>query len=624
VFFQCTLLVGYGVAHLTLRWLGVRRHAWFQVVLAVVALAILLATPLAVPAFARPPEGAPTSLWLVLVLAAMVGLPFLVLSSASPTTQRWFAALPGGIEPYRLFAASNAGSLIGLVAYPILVEPNLDLPDQARWWSIGFGAFALATAGAALAVRRAGRDVAAATGSGEARPTVRRRAMWILLAGVPSALLIGVTTDISTDIAAVPLLWVVPLTVYLGTLILAYLRAVPIGRWAAAIALPPLAFLVALRSLHVLTLRIEPAIVLLLVTLAAAGLALHGRLAEDRPAPVHLTEYSLYVALGGALGGIATGILAPLLFRVPIEGLLVLAASVVLAGDRRWQRLAGVPAVAVVGIAVVSVAIGNPTTIRSDRSFYGVYRVDEPQPGMHVLTSGTTVHGRETFSGPLAGEPLSYYHRKGPLGEVFASLQAEHPALRIGAVGLGAGAIAAYGRPTDTLRFIEIDPTVVDIARDPRSFTYLRDAKAPTDVVIGDGRLVLDGTPSGSYDLLVLDAFSSDSVPVHLLTVEALATAMRTVVPDGVIAVHISNRYLDLESIVAAAAHANGFVSIIGSDIPPEELEGLADPSQWVIVGRSYADLADLVQGDRWRTAHADGRRPWTDRFSDLLGALRD
>ena len=624
VFFQCTLLAGYAWAHLTFTTLGLQRHAWLQVGLVVAALAVLLVAPLAVPSFARPPAGVPTALWLVLVLAAMVGLPFLVLSSASPTTQRWFAALPGGTEPYRLFAASNAGSLIGLVAYPTLVEPNLDLPDQARWWSIGFALFALATVGQALIVRRKGRAAIATMRAAEARPAGRRRLTWILLAAVPAALLIGVTTDISTDIAAVPFLWIVPLTVYLATLILAYLRPTPIGQRLGAVALPVLALVVALREIGVVQLQIWPAIGLLLTTLAAAGLALHGRLAADRPAPVHLTEYSLYVALGGAVGGIAAGILAPLLFRVPVEGLIVLAVAVLLATLPGRRGLLSVPALVAITVAVAVGVGGAPNLIRLDRSFYGVYRVDEPQPGLHVLTSGTTIHGRETFDGPFAGEPLSYYHRAGPLGEVIESMQAERPSLRIGAVGLGAGAIAAYGRPGDTYRFFEIDPTVVDIARDPASFRYLADSAASIDVVVGDGRLELEDTPADSFDLLVLDAFSSDAVPVHLLTTEALATAMRTVAPGGVIAVHISNRFLDLEPVVAAAARDNGFVSIVGSDLPSAELMGLADASVWVVVGRSFSDVAGLVEGPEWETAHAGDRRAWTDRYSDLLGALRD
>ena len=624
VFFQATLLCGYAWTHVTLSRFGLRRHAFLQVGLVVLALASLTAAPLAVPSFAQPPSTAPTALWLLLVLTAMVGLPFLALSSASPTTQRWFAALPGGVEPYRLFAASNAGSLIGLVAYPTLVEPNLDLPDQAHWWWAGFGGFVVATVVAARVVRRKGVDIESAEGSAATQPTTARRVRWIVLAAVPAALLIGVTTDISTDIAAVPLLWIGPLVVYLATLILAYARTEPIGLRVAAVALIPLALAVGLRRLGVITPPIGTSIALLLTTLAATGLALHGRLAADRPTPAFLTQYSLFVALGGAVGGIAAGVLAPLVFRLPIEGLLVLALAVVLAALPGWWRVAAVPAVVAVALAVVATIVGPAGTVRVERSFYGVYRVAEPTPDLHVLYSGTTVHGRETFGGPYAGEPLSYYHRAGPLGEVIESLQADHPSMRIGAVGLGAGAIAAYGRSGDTFRFFEIDPTVVSIARDPASFTFLADSAATIEVHVQDGRLGLQSSPPEAFDLLVLDAFSSDAVPVHLLTVESMAASMRTVAPGGVIAVHISNRFLDLEPIVAAAAHANGLVSIIGSDFPAPDLTDLADPSQWVIVGRSFADLADLAKGDRWRTAHADGRRPWTDRYSDLIGAIRD
>jgi hypothetical protein len=484
--------------------------------------------------------------------------------------------------------------------------------------------FVALTAAAGVVVARKGRPLEMAVGVQEPAPTSRRRMSWVVLAGLPAALLIGVTTDISTDIAAVPLLWVGPLVVYLATLILAYARARPIGPRAAALAVIPLALAVSLRKLGVITPPIGVSIALLLGTLGTAGLALHGRLAADRPAPRYLTGYALLVALGGALGGVAAGIVAPLVFTVPLEGLLVLAAAVVLATPRGWGRLLTAPAVVGLGLAVVAAVIGPPGTIRVDRSFYGVYRVAAPTPDLHILYSGTTIHGRETFLGPYAGEPLSYYHRAGPLGEVIASLQQEHATMRVGAVGLGAGAIAAYGRPGDTYQFFEIDPTVVSIARDPASFTFLADSSASIDVAVEDGRLGLESAPDGAYDLLVLDAFSSDAVPVHLLTVESMATAMRTVAPGGVIAVHISNRFLDLEPIVAAAARANGFVSIIGTDYPAAELTDLADPSQWVIVGRSYSDLADLVAGDRWGTAQADGRRPWTDRYSDLIGAIRD
>ncbi len=634
VFFQSTLLAGYAWAHVTLRVLGLRRHAMVQVVVVVVALAGLVLNRLAVPAFAAAPTGFPEFGWLLVVLGAIVGLPFVVLATASPTTQRWFAAMPGSREPYRLFAASNAGSLLGLVAYPTLVEPNLDLAQQAAWWSLGFAAFALATIGVAVLVVRATRsgqiveftderlDQADPTGDG--RPTRARRARWVLLAAVPAALLVAVTTRLSTDVAAVPLLWIAPLVVYLATMILAYLRAAPIGLRLATIAFPPLAFLVALQGLGLMEVGIWPVIGLHLAALTAAGLALHGRLAADRPSPAWLTEYSLHVALGGAAGGIVTGIVAPILLTVPVEAFLVLIVAALLVGGSRWHQLTVVPAVAALAVALTVALSGDPGTIRTARTFYGYYRVVEPRPGLHVLYSGTTIHGRQDLAADRAGEPLSYYHRGGPLGEVIASLQAERPALRIGAVGLGAGAVAAYGRGADSIWFVEIDPAVVSIARDPAAFTYLADSPAAIEVVIGDGRLELDRVAPASFDLLVLDAFSSDAVPVHLLTVEALQIQMARVALRGVIAIHVSNRFLDLEPVVASAARALGLVSIIGSDQPVADLVGLADASQWVLVGRSYSDLAGLVEGSEWQTAHARDARAWTDRWSDMLGALRE
>ncbi len=618
---------------MSLEALGVRRHTILQIAIVFVTLAAIVVVPLGLPAFARPPDGAPAFGWLLLVLGAMVGLPFFVLSTASPTTQRWFAAaLPGGREPYRLFAASNAGSLIGLVAYPTLVEPNLDLADQARWWAVGFAAFAALTVGAGVVVRRSGgaADTTAADSMppldvvDEAPPSRRVRARWIVLAAVPAALLIGVTTHISTDVAAVPFLWIVPLTLYLATMILAFLRAEPIGMRLGTLAVAPVGLLVALESMGVIALPVAAAIGIQLVALTAVGLALHGRLAAARPAAKWLTAYSLHVALGGAVGGIAAGILAPLVLPIPIEGLLVMAVAVLLVPGGRWVRIASVPAVVALVVALVATSFGSADTLRSERTFYGFYRVVEPRPGLHVLYSGTTIHGRQDQTAGRAGEPLSYYHRAGPLGQVIESLQAERPALRIGAVGLGAGAVAAYGRATDSMWFVEIDPAVVAIARDPASFTYLADSAASLDVVVGDGRLELEDVAPGAFDLLVLDAFSSDAVPVHLLTVEALATEMAAVAPGGVIAAHISNRFLDLEPVVAAAARELGLVAIAGSDQPAAELTDLADASQWVIVARSYSDLAGLVQGPDWRTAHAGDQAAWTDRSSDLLGALRD
>jgi hypothetical protein len=637
VFFQSALVIGYAIAHVSLRALGERRHAFFQVAVVAVALAVL---PIAVPTWTRPPDGAPVAAWLILVLVAAVGLPFVALTTNGPTIQRWYADLPvaGAAEPYRLFAASNAGSLLGLIAYPTLVEPNLDLAEQARWWAAGYLAFVGISVVCAVMLRRALRGTngeiaqAQTTRSEHAgwrveppdEPiTARRRAGWILLAGVPTALLVGVTSHLSTDVAAVPFLWIGPLSIYLVTLILAFARAKPIGLTVATLLLPVAAVLVPLSfSDFGSILPIELVFAIHLSTLFLAGLALGGRLAIARPSPRHLTEYSLLVALGGALGGLAAGIVGPLVFAVPLEEQIALVVALLLVPGIGWAAgTRRVASAAIVGAALVVALATAPPALLTERTFYGIYRVVEPGPGRHVLYSGTTIHGMQVLTPDGATEPRSYYYRGGPLGQVMTALLADARPVRIGAVGLGTGAVAAYGRRGDRIEFIEIDPAVVAIARDPRLFTYLSDSKASVEVVVADGRLALERTPPASFDVLVLDAFSSDAVPVHLLTTEAFATSMAAIRPGGVIAVHVSNRYLDLEPVVAAAARDLGFVAITGLDVEPITTEG-ADASEWVIVARSYAEVADLTSGIDWRTARDLGRAAWTDRSSDLLGAL--
>ncbi|MEK6720370.1 MAG: fused MFS/spermidine synthase [Chloroflexota bacterium] len=693
VFFQAALLAGYAWAHLTLRWLGVRRHAVVQVVLAALPLVVL---PVALPGGTAPPAGIPTALWLFGLLAIIVGLPFVVLSTSGPTMQRWFASLAvrGRTQPYRLYAASNAGSLLGLLAYPVLIEPNLDLAEQARWWSLGFAAFVVLTAGAAIAVRRSGRDDTSAPApagdggpaptpgkpapgdsapgdqaSGEPAPGARSRLRWVVLAALPAALLVGTTGHLSTDVAAVPLLWVVPLAIYLLTLVLAYARTAPIGMALADRLLPAGIALVAITLVGITARPVELVFAIHLATLGLAGLVLHGALAIDRPAPVRLTEYTLLVALGGALGGLGAAVIGPVVLPIPLELELALVGVLLVRSARReadrlrlgpltaadgagvllvaivalqlpaaiegWRALAtaGVAATVLVGsrprlfapLAAAALAVGivvQPAAILIERTFYGTYRVVETAPGRHVLYAGTTIHGMQDAAPGEADEPRSYYHRGGPLGQVITALQRDPRPLRIGAVGLGVGTIAAYGRPGDSFQFFEIDPAVEAIARDPALFTYLADTPAAVEVVIVDGRLGLESVAPAAYDLLVLDAFSSDAVPVHLLTVEALRLSMDRMAPGGVVAIHVSNRYLDLEAVVAAGARELGLIAITGSDLPAPTDTGRVDASRWVIMARAYSEVADLATGPDWRTAQDHGRRPWTDRASDLLSVL--
>jgi hypothetical protein len=692
VFFQVSLLTGYALAHVVIRWLGLRRAALVEIV--VVGLP-LLALPVALPVGAAAPSGVAPAPWLLGVLAVTVGAPFVALATATPTLQRWLAATGGPrarAGAVRLFAASNVGSLLGLLAYPTLVEPNLDLDDQARLWAFGYAAFfALIVAGAVVVLRRAPPD-GARTASADRPPSRSTRLEWVGLAAVPAALVVGTTAQLTIDVAAVPLLWVVPLAIYLSTFVLAFAGARPIGLRVANLLLPPLALGVAISVFAGAQLPVWAIFGVSLGALACAGVVCHGRLAIARPTPERLTEYDLAIAAGGALGGLLAGVVAPIVLPVPLEGPIALVValglrwgsgplgsgesdetddpaearpgpsrpwigpltrtpfllryvlvSVALVVGLAWLQveidtgvllavlvlglllpLARWPiafAAAVVGVFVLSL-IAVPPALESVRTFYGERRVVEDGGGRHGLLAGTTVQGIQHFRQmELRTEPIGYYYRGGPLADVIGAAQATSPSARIDVVGLGVGALAALGRPTDSLIFIEIDPAVVAIARDPGLFTYLADATASTEIVVGDGRLGLASRPGASADLIVIDAFNSDAVPVHLLTREAIELYLDRLRAGGIVAFNVSNRFVDLEPVLAASARDLGLSGLARVDEPSLDLID-ADSSHVVVLARSTGELAGLAGRPGWRTLVQPADRAWTDRYSDLLGAL--
>ncbi len=709
VFFQSALLAGYALAHLTIGRLGVRRAALAQVAIVVLPLAAL---PVALPDAAATPVGVEPVAWLLGVLALTVGAPFVALATTTPTLQGWLAAAGrhgARVGAFRLFAASNAGSIVGLLAYPSLVEPNLDLAEQARLWAIGYATFAALTVALALALRS--RVAAGSTGApppmpawpatdhstgSSVAPTVRTRLGWVGLAAIPAALVVGTTAHLSTDVAAVPLLWVVPLAIYLGTFVLAFVRSSPIGLRLADALLPFLALGVALALVGSESVPLWFVAAADLGALACAGIVVHGRLALARPAPERLTEYDLAIAAGGALGGLLAGVVAPLVLPVAIEGAIALVVALAVRSGPRaidaigagrqdrggarngaWDRPIG-RALAVVrrapffawyllGAAALLLAVGSagpevqpgvvvgalalglllglasrpfvfaaavavvlalsvvalPPSLLVVRTFHGVHRVAADVAGRHALFAGTTVQGIQDYQpAERRREPVGYYHRGGPIGDIVALAQARSPGVRIGVLGLGAGALAAYGRPTDELRFYEIDPAVVRIARDPRLFTYLADSPARISVEIGDGRLALAAAAASSFDLVVVDAFSSDAIPVHLLTREAVELYVARLRPGGLVAFNVSNRYVAMEPVLASVAGDLGLAGLARVDEPPLELAGDADPSHWVVLARDAADLGPLLDRAGWRPLVAPAPRTWTDRFSDLLGAF--
>ncbi|MFI6517219.1 fused MFS/spermidine synthase [Spirillospora sp. NPDC050679] len=689
LFFQLMMLAGYAYAHWSQRF-GRRRQPAVHIALIVLPLFLL---PVALPAWAKAPDSWWVAPWLLLVLTVMVGAPFAALSATGPLVQRWYSwsGLPRAEDPYFLYAAGNVGSLLALLSYPFVIEPLAGLAAQQRGWAVGYAVFVVLMAVCALVVVRSrGGSPGPQASEAEIEATVgteaeeesaeqigwRRRLKWVLLAALPSSLMLGATTHISTDIAPVPLMWVVPLALYLVTFIVAFgVRRRPwLGAtaWALAASSAVLSWTLPLFSsyLGVLMLPVD------LLWVVLAGLACHGLLAEDRPASRHLTEFFLYVSLGGALGGSFNGLLAPLLFNwgaefpLAIAGLAGLALVIARSGDEGrgrageppvWRRVVRllpflVPPLAVLGgsrlhsdlllllglfalvacavrvlwrqprLTVVSAVLGvvamfflqTGSSLVQERTFFGSYRVEQ-QDDQRRFLHGTTLHGWQLTRPDERGLPTSYYARTGPLGDVFTAYGATPAAGRTAVVGLGTGTVAAYGRPGQRMDFYEIDPEVVRIARS--HFTYLRDCACEVRTLTGDGRLRLAEVPDGSYGIIVLDAFSSDAIPTHLLTREALTLYASKLAPGGVLVFNISNRNLDLRPVLASTARAAGLVAAMGRDgTPPGRVSA---PSAWSVVARSEADLRPLTSaGRRWETESARGP-VWTDSYSSVVGALR-
>ena len=653
-FFQVTLLAGYLVAHLV----ATRVRAGTQRPLQIIVVAApLLLLPFGLPSV--PPPGASPLWWELVALATMIGAPFLALATVSPTVQRWFAATdhPRAADPFFLYAASNFGSFLGLLAYPLVIEPRLDLIEQTRWFRWGYALFVLLIMGAALTTRR--RLSPSPVVISEPSIGNRRRLYWLIVAAVPSLLLLGVTRHLATDVASFPLLWVIPLALYLATFVVAFGKLSAGATRLAARMLPLAAIGVAVGWAGVST-SLWIGISLPLVLLSIAGLVAHGSLYRDRPGPGRLTEFYLWVSAGGALGGLLGALAAPILFngiyeypiaivgaaalttltgrfpdRIRRAALIGYGASIVVVaispGFAMTVLMLGVAGVGtliaassgpilammLIGMFVSASVVGYDGLILQRRTFFGVYRV-VAEDGRHALVSGTTVHGAQTFSPEPQPEPLTYYHQDGPFGEVMRKFGATPG--HLGLVGLGTGALAFYGQPGQTLTFYEIDPVVVDIARDPTLFTYLRDTDAGVEVLVGDGRLRLSERHP-RFELLVVDAFSSDSIPTHLLTTQAIELYFEQVAAGAIVALHISNRHLDLEPVIGRLAAEIGLSARVRHYTPGPESEG-ASATSLIVLARRLGDLGPLATDPRW-SAPRIGEQLWTDTYTDLISVIR-
>ena len=680
VFFQSTLLAGYGYAHLLTRAVPIRAAC---AVHALAILAAVLLLPLAIVTGSSALVPGTEAISLVALLAVSIGLPFFVLAANSPLLQAWFARTghPAAASPNFLYAGSNLGSFLALLSYPVLIEPYVGLHDQTRYWSILFYALiGLIAACGVLVWRTADKNapLPVRAGAGMA-PTWRNNLCWAALAAVPSGLLVAVTAHISTDIAAVPLLWVVPLALYLLSFVIVFARRPLIPHWIV-VAVQPV-FIIALVALIVfeLTKTILWVVLAHVTVFFVCALMCHGEIARTRPAPQHLTSFYLWISAGGVVGGLSAGLIAPHAFDWVAEYPLLIALAALcrpgfpLPADRRWRYVALVALVAAAALlisckffpflfdeksfnrtaalmllaslafaraplafsAIVgSVLFGNhilfeePGTI-SLRSFFGVARVVEsPDHQFRILQHGTTMHGaqriRDEDGEPVTGppEPLLYYWDGSAIAQTFEAARAStQPPARYAVVGLGTGSLACHARPEDSIDYFEIDPAIVRIAQNRNLFTFLWVCRPDVPIVLGDARLTLAQAPAGAYDLIVVDAFSSDAIPVHLLTREAMAIYLGKLSPHGIIVMHVSNRHLELASAVAGVARANGLVARLndGGDVD----QSYKFASTVVAVARDQEDFGALTQHSGWTELAPDpNQQVWTDNYSNVLGAV--
>jgi hypothetical protein len=690
VFFQSLLLAGYAYAH----YLMQIRNRMIPVVVHLVLLAVALLTlPLSIASGWGEPPHSGYAFWLLGLFAVSIGLPFFALAANNPLLQAWFVRTghPDGPDPYFLYASSNIGSFLALLSYPVLLEPMFTLRTQNLIWTGGYGLLILLIAACGLLLLRspvmAAVDVLAEN-NGAPPPLWRLRARWIFLAAVPSGLLIAVTAHISTDVAAAPLLWVLPLSLYLLTWVLVF-QSRPLLPHKWMLLLQPLAIT------GVIVLLAVGGEQNLLLTLGGhqlcfflIAMACHGELARTRPPAKYLTGFYVALSFGGMLGGLFAGLIAPYAFSWVAEYPILLALAVLCrppGGDERlprWSRwywpFLAVLAVALiapsysegkvmawlddhrvwvigaVGVLSALLALGlnadrwkifatvvvalvliraypsDDGRVETVRSFFGVHKiVVTPHGQYHVLMHGTTIHGAQKFLNndgtAVTGrpEPITYYHKDGGIGQAITAIRERKGGpIRVAVIGLGSGTLTCASEPGESWKFFEIDQSMVDTARDPRYFTYIQNCEPDLKPVMGDARLTFAREPDGIYDLIIVDAYSSDAIPIHLATQEAMNIYKDKLAPQGAVVMHVSNRHLELSSVIVGIAQANELQSWVYSEDSNRDDEYIFATSV-VVCAREEADVGKLASSDQWALTEADEKqRVWTDDYSNVLGAV--
>ena len=627
LFFQCVLLAGYAYAHAATAKLSPREQAILHTMLLAAAAATL---PILPDASWKPEGGGEPISRILLLLAATVGLPYLLVSSTSPLVQAWFSRARPGANPYRLFAVSNFASLLALIGYPLLVEPNLSNGQQIYGWSWMFAAFAVLCASLAWLASTAKPVVAgAALDDAEApRPERKDVALWLALSAGGSVMLLSVTNHITQNIAAIPLLWLAPLTLYLFTFILCFEGSGYRQKWwwvAVLASFAGMAWLLVDPN-HQFDLYLQ--LGTFLTGLFVTCMFCHGELYRLRPSNRHLTAFYLWISVGGALGGLFVAVIAPLAFKAYYElgiGLVACAllAAIVYRGLNRVALAASLATLMGVTGAVCYDGFKFQDYVRlSVRNFYGVLRVKEyGTPGepdhLRRLLHGTIMHGEQYLTGAARRDLTSYYQVTSGVGKAITAKQAAGP-VRVGVIGLGTGTLAGYGRKGDVIRFYDINPAVVAIARN--EFGYLGDSEAKIEIALGDARLTLEREAPEKFDVLAVDAFSSDSIPVHLITKEALGVYLRHVKPDGIVAFHVSNRFLNLGPVVGQIAKASGAFAVNVYEKGEED----KTQSDWVLVSREQKALeVRLIKDASEPVEEQPGWRLWTDDYNNLVQVLK-
>jgi hypothetical protein len=715
VFFQAALLAGYGYAHALTRFAPGRASVVIHVL---VMLAACLALPLHIASgWGTPPEIG-EAFWLLGLFAVSIGLPFFALAANSPLLQAWFARTdhPAAKDPYFLYAASNIGSFLALIAYPVVIEPLVRLSDQTRGWSLGFLVLiALIVACGVLLWRIPAQAEATSAdihSKSTAPPTWGDVVSWVGLAAVPAGLLVAVTAHISTDVGAVPLLWVLPLALYLATFVIVFSRRPVIPHWLV-VGVQPL-FILALVAFIVLEAPnpqyFPPAngiigtvfnflgtvaswtatpfkpivgqIAVHITVFFVCALMCHGELARRRPAPRYLTSFYMWMSAGGMLGGIAAGLAAPYLFDWIAEYPILIALAVLCRPglalpQQRLEQVIFFGAVAVATLAIIvfraySIAVDDHVFtwvvvsllvvtvlfwrdplpfaaiiafvlfanhyivevngVNSVRSFFGVAKISESADGrFRVLSHGTTLHGgqriRDADGNPLTGRPdlIMYYYDGSAIAQVLDAARARTGgAIRYAVIGLGTGSLTCRAEPEDTVHYYEIDPAIVRIARDPNLFSFVSECRPNVPIILGDARLTLAEAPDAVYDAIIVDAFSSDAIPIHLLTREAMAIYLRKLTSGGIVAIHVSNRHLELASVVAGIAAANGAITRVndGGDATENDTEYLFIGTV-TVVARRDEDFGPIAASKFWEVQEPDPAQwVWTDDYSNIVGAL--